>query len=387
MRIEGLTLKNWRNFKLVEVAVGDRLLVVGPNASGKSNLLDALRFLRDIADIGGGLQHALNLRGGLKHVRCLAARNYNHGWVGIEIHLQDADDGPSWVYELHFTAEQRGRHRPIVRREKVSKDNQTIIERPDRNDGEDRERLTQTALEQVNMNREFRPIAEFLKSVRYLHLVPQIIRDPELSQGREKDPFGGDFLVSLAQTNKRTRESRLRRINTALRIAVPQLDELSLERDEAGKPHLAARYKHWREGPGAKQSERDLSDGTLRLIGLLWMIQEGSGKKGLVVLLEEPELSLHSDIVMQLPTILYRAARGKRSQFILSTHSTEMLKDPGLGLDEIIILNPGDEGTTATLAREIPNIENLINEGGLNLAEILPSKTAPADVDRLTRAL
>lgn len=386
MRIERLSLENWRNFKSVEATVGDRLLVVGANASGKSNLLDALRFLRDITAIGGGLQHALAVRGGLKHVRCLAARYNNRGRVGIKIQLRDADDRPSWVYELHFTAEQRGRHRPIVRQEIVRKNNQTIIERPDHDDEEDKERLTQTALEQVNMNREFRPIAEFLKGVRYLHLVPQIIRDPELSQGRINDPFGGDFLVSLAQTKKRTRESRLRRINTALRIAVPQLDELSLERDEAGKPHLAARYKHWREGPGAKQSERDLSDGTLRLIGLLWMIQEGSGKKGLVVLLEEPELSLHSDIVMQLPTILYRAARGKRSQFILSTHSTEMLKDPGLGLDEVIILKPGDEGTTAIPAYNIPDIEHLINDGGFNLAEILPSETAPEDVDRLARA-
>ena len=385
MRIEGLTLKNWRNFKLVEVAVGDRLLVVGPNASGKSNLLDALRFLRDIADIGGGLQHALNLRGGLKHVRCLAARNYNHGWVGIEIHLQDADDGPSWVYELHFTAEQRGRHRPIVEQEIVRKNNQPIIERPDEDDKEDKERLTQTALEQVNMNREFRPIAEFLKGIRYLHLVPQIIRDPELSQGREHDPFGGDFLVRLAETEEHTRDARLSRINTALRTAVPQLDDLSLQRDEAGKWHLEARYKHWRNWD-AKQNERDFSDGTLRLIGLLWMIQEDSSRGG-VGLLEEPELSLHSAVVRQLPTILYRAARGTRSQFILSTHSAEMLKDPGLGLDEVIILKPGDEGTTAIPAHEIPDIEHLLDAGGLNLAEILDPETVPTDVDRLTRAL
>lgn len=381
MRIEHLSLKNWRNFKSVEAAVGNRLLVVGPNASGKSNLLDALRFLRDITAVGGGLQHAVTVRGGLKRVRCLAARNYNHGRVGIELDMQTAGDGPSWRYELHFTAEQRGRHRPIVRQEIVRKDNRTVIERPDRDDDEDPERLTQTALEQVNMNREFRLIAEFLKGVRYLHLVPQIIRDPDLSQGRKQDPFGGDFLVSLAQTKKGSRESRLARINTALRIAVPQLDELSLERDEAGRPHLTARYKHWRIS-GAKHSERDFSDGTLRLIGLLWMIQEGPGKKGQAVLLEEPELSLHSAIVRQLPTILHRAARGKRSQFILSTHSTEMLKDPGLGLDEIIILKPGDEGTTAIPAQEIPDIEHLL-DAGLNLAEILDPETAPADIDRL----
>lgn len=380
MRIEHLTLTNWRNFKSVETAVGNRLFVVGPNASGKSNLLDALRFLRDIAAVGGGLQHAAAVRGGLKRVRCLDGRNYNHGWIGIKLELKAADDGPSWVYELH-TVEPRGRRRPVVRREKVSKDGQTIIERPDNEDDEDPERLTQTALEQVNTNREFRPIAEFLKEVRYLHLVPQIIRDPELGQGRQDDPFGGDFLVRLAETKKSARDSRLKRINEALRIVAPQLGDLSLESDEAGKPHLAARYQHWRYS-GAKQSEHDLSDGTLRLIGLLWMIQEKAGKKGCVILLEEPELSLHTAVVRRLPTILHKAARGNRSQFILSTHSTEMLEDPGLGLDEVLILKPGDDGTTAIPATKIPDIESFL-DAGLNLAEILNPETAPADIDRL----
>lgn len=49
-----LKLKNWRNFVSVDLALGERLFITGPNASGKSNLLDAFRFLRDIAKDGGG---------------------------------------------------------------------------------------------------------------------------------------------------------------------------------------------------------------------------------------------------------------------------------------------------------------------------------------------
>ena len=171
-----------------------------------------------------------------------------------------------------------------------------------------------------------------------------------------------DFLVRLARTPKKTRTSRLIRVNNALRIAVPQLDNLSLERDEDGKPHLEARYKHWRVS-GAKQNERDFSDGTLRLIGLLWLIQEPAGKAGRVILLEEPELSLHTAIVRQLPAILHRAARRSGAQIILSTHSTELLGDPGLGLDEVVLLQPGDEGTTAIPATAIPDVEVLLEAG------------------------
>ena len=64
MMIAKLTLKNWRNFKKADVTLRDRVFVIGPNASGKSNLLDVFRFLRDIArSEGGGLQRAVKDRG------------------------------------------------------------------------------------------------------------------------------------------------------------------------------------------------------------------------------------------------------------------------------------------------------------------------------------
>ena len=75
MIVTKLVLKNWRNFLSANVKLSDRVFIVGPNASGKSNFLDVLRFLRDIAKPGGGLQKALSDRGGFPKVRCLSARS------------------------------------------------------------------------------------------------------------------------------------------------------------------------------------------------------------------------------------------------------------------------------------------------------------------------
>ncbi len=81
-------MKNWRNFRNVDTALGRRVFLVGANASGKSNFLDALRFLRDIAKTeGGGLQRAVSERGGVSKIRCLAARKEPQ----IEIEIQLAD--------------------------------------------------------------------------------------------------------------------------------------------------------------------------------------------------------------------------------------------------------------------------------------------------------
>jgi predicted ATPase len=89
MIVTRLVLKNWRNFSSVDVALGDRVFLVGPNAAGKSNFLEVFRFLRDIAKSeGGGLQNAIAEAGGLKKIRCLAARRNPD--VEVEIHLSEA---------------------------------------------------------------------------------------------------------------------------------------------------------------------------------------------------------------------------------------------------------------------------------------------------------
>lgn len=380
MRITHLTLKNWRNFKSIDVDLEQRMFVVGPNASGKSNLLDAVRFLRDIASIGGGFQQAIGSRGGIKRVRCLAARNFNHGRVTVAVTIGDDRNPRRWAYDLTFSTEQRGQHRPILVSEIVSENGVEVLRRPDDHDEADQDRLTQTALEQVNANKAFREVAVFLSSVRYLHLVPQVIREPDRGIDRADDPFGGDFLLRIAKTPEKTRAKRLEKVNSALRVAVPQLDELDLVPDEVGRWHLEARYDHWRVH-GAKQDEGDFSDGTLRLIGLLWSLLE-RGKDAGPLLLEEPELSLHPSVVRQLPSILSRVQGSGGEQVIMTTHSNDILDDPGLGTDEVIVLKPGDEGTVAFTAEKVDNIAQLLDVG-MSLGEILAPLTEPDDVEDL----
>src|SRR5712691_10984599 len=108
MVISHLRVKNWRNFRSVDVALRERQFIVGPNASGKSNFLDIFRFLRDIAKPeGGGLQKALKDRGGVSRVRTLSARRDPE--IKIRIQLADATTGPTlWTYELGIRQETRG---------------------------------------------------------------------------------------------------------------------------------------------------------------------------------------------------------------------------------------------------------------------------------------
>jgi predicted ATPase len=374
LRFTGVHLENWRNFTQVDVELQRRVFLVGPNAAGKSNLLDAFRFLHDLATVGGGFREAVDVgRGGVSSIRSLAARRYPD--ILIRVTLGTDEERQVWSYELRFS--QDNLRRPQIKSEVVLRHGKEILRRPDVQDKRDPERLTQTYLEQVNVNQEFRQVAEFFESVRYLHIVPQLVREPDRSVGRRDDPFGGDFLEQIARTPKRTQESRLRRIAAGLKVAVPQLQELELWRDERGTTHLRGRYEHWRLR-GAWQSERELSDGTLRLLGLLWAVLAGSGP----LLLEEPELSLHPEVVRYIPQMFARIQRRSGRQLVVSSHSEQLLRDEGIGLDEVLLLLPGSEGTKVKPATEFEEIPDLLG-GGLTLAEAVLPKTRPEGVQQL----
>lgn len=238
-----------------------------------------------------------------------------------------------------------------------------IVQRPDGDDAKDPVRLSQTLLEQVLANHKFRIVVSALQSISYLHLVPQVVRGARelVVRGSSFQAYGHDFLERVATGPERTTQARLRRIGQVLQTVVPQLAELKLVTDDRGSPHLQANYKHWR-AKDAYQTEDQFSDGTLRLIGLLWALQDGSGP----LLMEEPELSLHDGIVRRIPSLMHRIHRvHKRAsrQVFISTHSMALLSDEGIGADEVLTLAPATEGTNVVSGVDIPEIRALMDAG------------------------
>jgi len=306
---------------------------------------------------GGGLNKAVEVRGRLPRVRSLFARSNSTIEIAVDVVIAES----TWRYELAFTHRTLQNPVPVISREKVSKLTQQrseiILERPDAEDRVDAERLRQTAIQQVTANQKFRELAEFFRNVSYIHVVPHLMREginaPLTAIG--EDPFGRDLLNRIRSCSSKLRRGRLTRIEKVLHVVTPELEELSLVQDEEGRPHLQAKFKHWRP-QGAYQRETQFSDGTLRLIGLLWALQEKSSP----LLLEEPELSLHAAIVRRLAPFIYRAQRNHGRQVLLSTHSVDLLADEGISADELLLVQPGDNGSEVIPAASISEIKQLM---------------------------
>lgn len=371
MRFRRLRLRNWRNFVDIDVELQRRAFLVGANASGKSNLLDVFRFLRDVASSGGGFEHAVWSRGGVSRIRSLAASRK----PSVEIQVAVGDNADEWEYLLRFG--QDGKDNPVVEAEQVRHAGKLILNRPNAADKADKALLTQTHLQQIAANGKFRDLAEFLASVSYLHVVPQSIRETGVLPARANDQYGSDLIERITDTHAQTRKARLGRIREALKVAVPQLAGLELEKDGLGVPHLWGKYENWR-ARGVWQNEQDFSDGTLRLLGLLWSTLEPGGP----LLLEEPEISLHPGLIEYVPQMLARMQLRTGRQTLISTHSPELLRDEGIGLDEVLILEPGEKGTGIRLAADTPELRGMV-AGGIPLGDVVLPETRPANASQL----
>lgn len=385
---------------MADVPLAQRTFLVGPNGSGKSNFLDAIRFLRDIADRTGGLGRAVEERGGMNVIRSHyatklkahlnreaqskgatnVARMDDFLWggpvrVSVEVHAEI--EGKPWRYALEIDNES---WHTVVVREEVDGPNGPLLRRPDAEDADDAERLTQTYLEQVSANKPFRKLADMLGSVEYSHIVPELVRDPRPRAGRDilHDPYGTELLSSIAKLPLEECTRRLRALCQQLKKVIPDLDEIKYlpERD---KPHLGLRFASI---PDVFVREDQLSDGTLRLLGLLWVLAKGHSP----VLLEEPEVSLHVDAVRQIPQVLARVASRLDRQTLVSTHSEDLLADTGIDPSEILILLPTPDGTLVRVGSDDPALIAL-SQSDAPLGGMLMAKTKPLDIAQLANVI
>lgn len=385
MIISKIELFNWKNFHRCEVGVQERCFVVGANAAGKSNFIDALRFLRDVAKQGGGLQTAVRVRGGITKIRCLAARKQSDVKLAIELSESDSRE-LCWHYELNFKHTGGGIRENQVKivSEKVfsGREQRYVLDRSAETLGEDEETLKYTYLEQPNANKDFRVIQQFLQNVEYLNVVPQMVRESASSSysGDKEDYYGRNFLKRLALLNDNTRRSYFRKINEFLKLAVPQLEELSFVKDEIGVPHLEARYVHWR-ARGSKQQEMQFSDGTLRLIGFLFALIDSNG----VLLLEEPEINLHPGIVAQFPEFIAKIQRVKKGgrQVFITTHSYDILSNEGIAPEEVLLLTNSPEGTEVEVLSDVEKAKNIL-AAGFSMADVVMPLTKPRSIESMS---
>lgn len=388
MRIARLCLTNWKNFERVELALQDRLFVVGPNAGGKSNLLDAIRFLHDLVVPGGGLRQAVRLRGGMANILpySFSDEAVPDGEVKVAIRLKESAD-VIWEYAVTFRTASAEMSRPVVVSEWAARvengAEQVLLSRPDADDESDPERREQTALEQAGLNFALRPIVHFLRAIRGTRVslfgATDLAGDlPANALGAETRPVGVEFLASVAHTPSAERSARLRKLSEMMRLFVPDLERIEWRPSTARRTCLRIFRAGWSAHRFADETK--LSDGSLRLLSFFWVMQEEGG----ALILEEPEAALPPGILQVLVPYSYEAQKGNgHRQLIVSTHSPALLSDAGIAAEEVAIIraashDPNSGGATVALASEDPTLAEIMQVGLTAAEAVFPVIDDPA---------
>jgi hypothetical protein len=336
-RLQRLTLENFRSYRQAEVTFDTITFLVGRNGAGKSNLLDALRFLAGAPRIP--LRDLLEARTGPYFVaRHLPIRD--ESWFRLSV--QCAADGGStsymcWVFPMPLIVtkevavrEEDGDTAPLF-----SRGNQLLnIAEPGIAPAVYDDELIFPSLAGTTY---VRPLADSLRSIRVFDIDPDAIRRRiEPDNGAELVP-NGENAASVIRQLMTDQPQEWETVRDLLKAAVPSIEEVTIPSSLPTVSIIEFRLR----GFGQSILHTDMSDGTLGLLGNLLALF--STPEDSVVVLEEPERSLHPGAMGVLQDAIHAA--GKRRQVIVTTQSPDLLDARWIGADNLRIVQWTENGS------------------------------------------
>ena len=348
VKLTHLAVTNWRNFAHIEFDMSSRLFVVGPNSSGKTNLLGALRFLGDIGrrglvaaseDLGGPDRY---FRSGADSAAFVATFNDTQNSAEFALFLRlmsagpestkrgsDADQTFAFPMTDPLTGEPNDRyldvHQTITAGGKKPADEGESF--PVEDEEAQRTRVRQT-----------------LAGIRYIHPNPKKM----LERADRYDPdHGTGFFQHVGRFSDQQLNAALNRIRPIMAAAVPEVPNLSYLRMGLGTEVV---FYSDTPDPGARgvYSHEQFSEGTLRLLGLLFDLAT-LPRTTSIVLIEEPETFLQASVVRSMSSFLAEVAMNHDVQMVISTHSPELIDSEVVLPNEVLMLRSQNGETTGEL--------------------------------------
>ena len=371
MKLLELDVKRFRSLRDGRIELGDLNLFIGANASGKSTILDVLRFLHEVVQVGA-FEVPLLSRGGLLN---LAWKGEQASQIDLKVTLKDAEETLEWSVQLSRQSypfhvwEQ-------VRQMSAQHPPQTLLEAESGKGwwwSEDKRQVklqqspTSCALTAAAADASFpaRSIADFMRRWGFFDPNPFLLRRDwtGLDSGRF-DHYGrnlGETLYALHNSSP----DILEKIRSATEDILGLPERINPQESEE-------RFYFTQKEPGLQfpVHQMGVSSGTLRMLALMTALL-GESEANLVGI-EEPENYVHPTALSAFVEYLLHAR--ERVQLMVTTHSPlllDLLNDPSV---VSVVQRSRQAGTTVTRQADPDGVRKALEASGFGLGEYYQTK-------------
>jgi len=342
MKIKQLNIEGYRSLRQVSWMPGDLNVIIGPNGTGKSNLLRFLELISVSAQ--GRLGKYIQSLGGMdpivwdgiaSSIRFEIETTPEGGEFGPDNYkLEMARLGPGSSYKVenelltnNLKYKRGAERKPFKFLERFAKtavifdETEHTFTTPEEF-VTDEESLLSLASGPFIHNHFIPPFQRELASITVYHDLhtnkDASIRQPTVTRMEKRVDPDGQNLVSVMHTLYTNDREFKKDINLAMRAAFgDDFDELVFPPAADQRIQMRIRWKSLKR----EQSAADLSDGTLRFLFLLTVLASPSPAP--IIAIDEPETGLHPSM---LPLVAeYAVEASRRSQIIFTTHSPQFL--------------------------------------------------------------
>ncbi|WP_375497876.1 AAA family ATPase [uncultured Nostoc sp.] len=401
--LKQLILENWKSFRYAELPLDPLTVLIGTNASGKSNVVEALEFLQRIAR-GENVEAALagdktltSIRGGLEWAALKPETQFT-----LNALVQGEDDKADYLYviQTQIVSEVKVIEEYIERQnlnedrvinyvekftvKKIDLNTRTGMKEPvtsfDFKDiisnhiyfsiAEDGSMVFEKELQQRCFPLKIKAIncvVSTLKEILILNPIPSKMREySRLSDTLESDASNiAGVLAALSEEHKTEVESTLSNYIKDL----PEGDIQKLWAEKVGRFGTDAMLycqEEWKPGHVTEIDAKTMSDGTLRFLAILTALL--TRPEGSQLVIEEIDNGLHPSRAELLVKILREIGQKRKIDILLTTHNPALLDALGPEIVPFVVVAHRDQETgesKLTLLEDIENLPLLLASGTL----------------------
>lgn len=394
MRLTRIHIMNFKTFSDETISFGKLNILIGSNASGKSNTVSVCRFLNQIMEYG--IENAISLSGGMEYVLNTSIGKSKPLYISFSIDCEDE----GWVrsiyskkdarllfagfdYEFEITPHKRGSGFAITQDHislryyeipeeaetdtvKVHSDRYYIVDYKKSgkrivSSHEDTTKITdETARKRLDNDIDADFFIRYMNDAGHMKelilnyasfLLPPFFRASNFIRIFDFDTKAmkkasmltsinrlnedGSNLASVLQELLKTRNER-RKLENLLSDCLPFVESISTEKNF----DKSISYKIKESYSNKPLYANFLSDGTVNILAIIVALY--FDKNAGIIILEEPERNLHPYLMSRLLDMASEQSEGK--QIIITTHTPELIKHSDV--ETLLLANRCENGFT-----------------------------------------